>query len=63
MDVLIDRDLCIGCEACVEICPNVFEINYSEKKAYVINPEGASLQELKQAVESCPVKCIFLENL
>ena len=40
-EVKIDQDECIGCEACVEICPAVFGFDEDEGKAHVI--DGATL--------------------
>lgn len=56
--VRIDEDECIGCEACVEICPSVFDFNNDEDKAFVI--EGASGDEdcVDEAIASCPAECI-----
>ena len=59
--VKIDQEECIGCEACVEICPSVFAFNDDEVKAYVI--EGANGDEdcVDEAIASCPVECISKE--
>ena len=35
--VIIDTDECIGCESCVELCPEVFEFDEETEKAKVIN--------------------------
>ncbi|MBU4190737.1 MAG: ferredoxin [Proteobacteria bacterium] len=37
MGIVIDHDECIGCESCVEICPDVFEMDSDGEKAIVIN--------------------------
>lgn len=59
--VKIDQDECIGCEACVGICPTVFTFNEDEGKAHVI--EGADGDEdcVDEAIASCPVSCISKE--
>ena len=31
--VVIDTEECIGCETCVELCPDVFSFNAVEGKA------------------------------
>ena len=38
--VKIDQDECIGCQACVELCPDIFAFNEDENKAHVVKPEG-----------------------
>lgn len=60
-EVTIDQDECMGCEACVEICPAVFAFNDDETKAYVI--EGANADEdcVDEAIASCPAECISKE--
>ena len=40
-EVIIDVDECIGCEACVEVCPEVFAFNDDDEKAYVIEGSDA----------------------
>ncbi|MCF8040256.1 MAG: ferredoxin [Desulfohalobiaceae bacterium] len=57
--VVIDQDECIGCESCVEICPEVFAFDESEGLAYVIKEEGGPEEEIQEAIDSCPVECIY----
>ena len=38
--VKIDQDECIGCGACVELCPDIFAFDDDQNKAYVTVPEG-----------------------
>ncbi len=56
--VIIDKDECIGCQSCVELCPEVFEFNEAEDKAEVILPEGGPEDCIQEAIEVCPVECI-----
>lgn len=58
----IDQDECIGCEACVELCPEVFGFDEEEEKAFVI--EGADADEdcIDEAIASCPSDCIEKEE-
>ena len=53
----VDQDKCIGCGVCVSIAPEVFEIG-EDGKAHVKNPEGASKEKIKEAIESCPTGAI-----
>lgn len=59
--VVIDVDTCIGCEACVEECPEVFSMGPGDL-AQVHNPEGAGEAEIESAMELCPVNCITWED-
>ncbi len=53
----IDADLCTGCELCVETCSDVFEME--SDVAIVSNPEGASEEEIQEAIDNCPVEAII----
>lgn len=58
--VLID-DSCIGCGTCVEICPEVFEL---EGELATIR-QGADLsldKKIIEAAEACPVEAISYEQ-
>ncbi|MDZ7759168.1 MAG: ferredoxin [Desulfovermiculus sp.] len=60
--VVLDQEECIGCESCVEICPEVFAFDADTEKAYVIKAEGGPEDEIQEAMDSCPVECIFWEE-
>ncbi|MBN2325386.1 MAG: ferredoxin [Spirochaetes bacterium] len=53
----IDAEECIGCGACSDSCPDVFAIT-DDNIAEITNPEGASEEEIQDAMDSCPVSCI-----
>ncbi len=57
----LDLDECIGCQSCVEICPEVFGFNEDEEKAYVIDSEGGDVDCAEEAAASCPVECITID--
>ena len=59
--VVIDRDECISCGACVDTCPDVFRMN-DDNLAEVYDAEGASEEEIEEAIDSCPVTCIHWED-
>jgi ferredoxin len=57
--ITVDRALCIGSGDCVDTAPNVFELD-AEDKAVVVDPDGASVDEVIQAAGNCPVSAIFV---
>ena len=56
----IDYGLCIGCEVCADLCPEVFEIR--DEKAWVIEPEKCASCDCEEAISSCPVDAIAWEE-
>lgn len=58
MTPVVDEDLCIGCGACQEICPEVFELRGGT--AYVIGPENCESCDCVEAANNCPVQAITL---
>ena len=60
-NVVIDEMECIGCESCVELCPDVFQMDEDTEKAIVIAPDGANADCVEEAIDTCPVDCIFWE--
>lgn len=59
--LVIDQDLCTSCGVCVDLCPGVFQLNEDEL-AEVIDPTGASEEEIQEAIDQCPVVCIAWEE-
>ncbi|MGA6925914.1 MAG: ferredoxin [Desulfosarcina sp.] len=60
--VYIDTEECIGCESCVELCPEVFGFDDDAEKAVVLMPEAESEECTEEAMETCPVECIHWEE-
>ena len=61
MRIIVDRDECTGCGNCVDIAPDVFELD-DEGISTVTNPEGADLETIREAADSCPLDCITIEE-
>lgn len=59
--VIIDEEECLGCEACVELCPDIFGFDDDSEKAIVIMPEGGDENCIDEAMDSCPADCISYE--
>lgn len=53
--IKVDHDLCIGCGACVSICPSHFAMNEAGKSD-PISQEPADC--VKEAIDGCPVTAI-----
>jgi len=60
--VIIVEEECIGCETCVELCPEVFAFDEEIEKARVIKETGGPEDEIQEAIDSCPVECIHWEE-
>lgn len=54
----VDKEKCIGCGACVAVCPEVFELRNG--KSFVKNPKGCNKCDCKAAADACPVRAITL---
>jgi ferredoxin len=52
--VYIETEESIGCESCVELCPEVFGFDDDAEKAFVIMPEGGPEACVDEAIETCP---------
>ena len=57
--IKVDQEKCIGCGACVSICPQSFEM--FEGKARVKKSELKKVVCEKEAEESCPVQAISIK--
>ncbi len=54
---VVDADLCTGCELCVDVAPNTFQMN-DEDISVVVNPSGDDEDTIQEAIDSCPVEAI-----
>ena len=57
----VDEEECIGCGACVDCCPDVFRLN-DDNIAEITKADGASEEEIQDAMDSCPSECIHWED-
>lgn len=51
---------CIGCESCVEVCPEVFVMDAATGHAKAENP-ASTAPCVDEAIEICPVQAIIKE--
>ncbi|MEK6886158.1 MAG: ferredoxin [Nanoarchaeota archaeon] len=57
--IVVDQEKCIGCAACVGLCPQCFEM--VDGKAIAKKPEVKKITCEKEAAEICPVQAIIVK--
>ena len=57
----VDQDKCLRCGMCTGICPDVFQFD-DEGNIKVNNEKINNLDEVMEAVSSCPVTAISKEE-
>ena len=62
MEIKIDKQKCLGCEVCINLCPEVFELKDGKSKI----KENVDLEKnkncIKEAIDSCLVTAIVKES-
>lgn len=61
MKAIVNKDTCIGCELCVESCPEVFVMDGNVAKAKVDEVPAEFESSCREAAENCPVEAISIE--
>jgi ferredoxin len=63
MRVVVDYDVCASTGACMQVCPEVFEVR-SDGYLYVLQEEpGEELRaKVTEAAELCPTGAITIED-
>lgn len=56
MSARVNND-CIGCGMCVDVCPEVFEIN-AQGMSEVVGDADSHADSVMEAAEICPVNAI-----
>jgi ferredoxin len=62
MKIKVDKDKCISCGLCVNMCPDYFEFDENNKSKVTKQPKTEQEKKtLKKVIESCPVGAISEE--
>lgn len=56
--VTIEPDLCIGCEVCVDTCPDVYKMDDDKAIVIVETVPEDKIDDCTEAIETCPVDAI-----
>jgi len=62
MKVHVDPDLCTGCGVCVDMCPDVFELQDDVSIVLVETVPSEHEAVAREAAEACPVEAIAVED-
>jgi ferredoxin len=61
--IIIKKDACIGCEICVNTCPEVFmEWGLYMRPVFEVMEPGRYKALIEKAVEDCPVRAISIDT-
>ena len=60
-EISVDREKCSGAGVCVVLASGTFDVG-DDAKAYVLDPEGDSIDVIRQAVEACPNRALELKG-
>lgn len=62
MKAIVDKETCIGCQLCVQICPEVFKMEGDKAVSYVNTVASKDENTCRQAADECPVVAITIEE-
>ena len=62
MKANVDKDTCIGCELCTQICPDVFSMDDDGKSVAISGDIPKELEDdAVEARDACPVSAIDID--
>ena len=62
MKAAVDKDLCLGCGLCPDICPEVFEMDGDKAVAKVVQVPAGAEDACRDAADQCPAEAIKMEE-
>jgi ferredoxin len=60
--ITVNLNKCISAGPCSISAPLTFLLRDSDGKAIIIDPDGDSLEKVKEAARSCPILAIFIKD-
>ena len=62
MQAVVDEEVCTGCGLCVDICPEVFQLEGDVAQVIADPVPNDAADTCQEAVESCPVEAISVKE-
>ncbi len=62
MKVRVDEELCVGDGTCVDVCPEIFEMQGDVAVVKMAEVPEAIEDSCREAADSCPVEAIIIEE-
>jgi ferredoxin len=59
--VVVDQELCIGCGACANLCPELFELQ-EDGKSKVVGKGECEKCDCEIVISNCPVGAIKIKE-
>lgn len=60
--VFVDKDVCVGCEKCVNMCPDVFQMGGDVAVTVTEDVPQKYQKACREAAEHCPVEAITIRQ-
>jgi ferredoxin len=62
MKATVDKDLCLGCGLCADLCPEVFQMEEDKAVTKVDEVPAGAEDACRDAALQCPVEAIKIEE-
>ena len=62
MKATVDKDLCVGCCLCADLCPEVFQMEDDKAGVKVDEVPAGAEDACRDAAQQCPVEAIKIEE-
>jgi len=63
MKATVDRDLCTACGLCVDVCPEVFDLDDEDMAVVKVDPVPPDAEDdCRDAADECPGEAIIIKE-